>query len=101
MEEIRNEEVTTMETTEHYPVNNVEPEEGGSNIVVPIMIGGLLVAAAASAAGIIWKKRKSKRKDKMIDELVKEGYTIVPPEKEYEDIVDSEIVEEDEKPKKK
>lgn len=100
MEEIRNEEVTTMETTENYPVNNVEPEEGGSNIVVPIMIGGLLVTAAASAAGIIWKKRKSKRKDKMIDELVKEGYTIVPPEKEDEDIVDSEIVE-DEKPKKK
>lgn len=98
MEEIRNEEVTTMETTEHYPVNNVEPEENGSNIVVPIMIGGLLVTAAA---GIIWKKRKSKRKDKMIDELVKEGYTIVPPEKEDEDIVDSEIVEEDEKPKKK
>lgn len=98
MEEIRNEEVTTME---NYPVNNVEPEENGSNILVPIAIGGLLMTAAVSAAGIIWRKGESRRKKKMIEKLAKEGYTIVPPEEEDEDVVDIEIVEEDEKPKKK
>lgn len=98
MEEIRNEEVTTME---NYPVNNVEPEENRSNILVPIAIGGLLMTAAVSAAGIIWRKGESRRKKKMIEKLAKEGYTIVPPEEEDEDVVDCEIVEEDKKPKKK
>lgn len=89
----------TMNTTEvTTPVNNdyIPTTSSGKLTLTKVVIVGA-VSAVAGAAAFGLKKLKQRNKKKMIEQLKKEGYTIVEPEDEAEEeYVEAEVdLEED------
>lgn len=103
MEEIRNEEsMNAEETTDLVPTNDYVPEtEDNEGSITPLIIGGLTLTAIAAGIGFGWKKLKGKREQKLLEKLTADGYTIIPPDLEECETVESEVVEEESKKKEK
>lgn len=97
MEEIRNEEImNTEEATNLVPTNDYVPEtEDNEGSITPLIIGGLTLTAIAAGIGFGWKKLKGKREQKLLEKLKADGYTIIPPDLEECEAVESEVVEEE------